>query len=215
MSQKSQEELESFFSEAYGMIYQVRHTPHLLHRLQRYGYDETCLEQGLTLHEKAVVLNRQQRRGNRKQEQLTRNVQSAWRVADEIFSLHRQFAQDLFKQDRQVYKQLELDQYKNHSLRGWIQQARQFYKNLFSNADALSAFSTGLDIRQCDLEQAAKIVQNVIDLKSKQEQEKFEIQLVKKERDRVVMQLHTFCRRLRLTKHASTVTSYNWWQHSV
>jgi hypothetical protein len=188
--------VDELFTRAQVTLDMARQTPEILARLSIYGYDEAHLQQGLTLLETARSLHATQKRQYGEQYAATEALMQAWRTADERYLAHRRLARLALRQDPQRQHALGLDQPKKGSFSGWLGQALVFYTNTLGDPEVINALAR-FNVTQADLEQGQALVQQVADLNSVQEREKYEAQAATRERDAALDALGVWLAELR------------------
>ncbi len=153
-----------------------------------YGYDETRLQKGNALYNKASELQTLQVKEYGDKYSATDAMNLARAVANKIYMEHLKIARIALVGDRGAGASLELDGLRKVTFSGWLQQAKTLYANALSSPDVTTALGR-FGITQEKLEAGQQLVDEVEQKLNVQLMEKGEAQNATQERDEAFEEL--------------------------
>ena len=172
-------------SRANTMLTNVQSDPMLSDALAAYGYDETVLQEGQALLDRAQTAQQAMLAEYGRQYDATDAVRSAYEAANTVYMRHVKIARVALKNRRGAAAALQLLGDRKASIRGWLEQATTFYDNALANETVQAALAR-FNITPEVLAEAQADVQAVADANSAQEQEKGDAQDATQARDAAV-----------------------------
>ncbi len=147
-----------------------------------YGYDETRLQKGNALYNKASELQTIQVKEYGDQYSATDAMNLARAVANKTYMEHLKIARIALVGDRGAGASLQLDGIRKVTFSGWLTQAKTLYANALASPDVTSAMN-GFGITQEKLETGQQLVNEVEEKLNSQLMEKGEAQNATQVRD--------------------------------
>lgn len=109
--------------------------PEILAELKNVGFSEADLTGSLGEVERLEALSAAQKKEYGEQYDATDGFNSKMQEIDQLFTRHRNLAKIAFKNNRQAYATLGIDEPKKLAYSAWFQQVKNFYAQLLANAD--------------------------------------------------------------------------------
>ncbi len=176
------ESISQFLGRARVTLDNASQTPEIQAALAVFGYDQTVLQTGLELLQTAENLQAVQQREYGEQYAASDALEQARQAANALYSVHRKLAKIALKQSTKQQQALGLNSTRKQSLAGWLGQATIFYTNALADAEVQAALQR-FNITPENLAEGQQLVQQVADLNSVQEREKYQAQQATKDRD--------------------------------
>lgn len=172
-------------SRANTALTNVQSDPTLREAVAAYGYDQTLLQEGQALLDRAQAAQQAMLADYGRQYDATDAVRAAYEKAHTVYMQHVKIARVALKNRRGAAAALQLLGDRKESIRGWLEQATTFYDNALANDDVQTALAR-FNITPEVLAEAQASVQAVADANSAQEQEKGNAQNATQARDAAV-----------------------------
>lgn len=150
--------------------------------LAPFGYENTRLQEGKTLYDTTMTLQRIQEKEYGEQYDATAEFKRLFDDADLTYMDAVKIARIALRDHSGHWQALALNGARKHSIAGWLKQAQQFYSNALADADIVTAMSRfGFD--QTKLQAGFDSVNAVAAANAVQQKEKGEAQDATKQRD--------------------------------
>jgi hypothetical protein len=147
-----------------------------------YGYDDTRLQEGKTLYDNTMTLQRTQEKEYGEQYDATAEFNKLFDDADLAYRDVIKIARIALRDKPGAWQALDLNGRRKNTIAGWLKQAQQFYTNALANADTVTAMSRfGFD--QTKLQAGLDGVNAVASANAALQKEKGEAQDATKKRD--------------------------------
>lgn len=143
--------------------------------LAQYGYDETTLNEGKSLHEDAVRKQAKQKKEYGEQYEATDALDEALALGNDVYMRFVKLARIALKNKRGAAQALDLDGRRKQTYSGWIKQSNVFYTNSLNSPEILTEFGR-FAITKESLEDGQGLVEDVATKLAKQLKEKGEAQ---------------------------------------
>ena len=175
--------------EAYLAITNALNIPELRGPLSRYGYDEARLRDGLTYHTTVKQLTQQREQATRTARETVALYQESKDRLLDLFQTHRDTARLAFKREPAYTDYLKLTQRRKRATTDMLAQAETFYLNV------PVAMMEKYRVPRKELNEAAKLVTQVRDLRALRNHTQGQVQSLTQSRLRALEALQTWMRR--------------------
>ena len=118
----------------------ARDVPELQSRVALYGYTPDKLNQMLTQRQQAFDLYLAQKTEYSEQYAATDTFELDWKMAHDAYMRLVRLGRIIFRDERDVFIKLTLNQERKRTFSGWLAQANTFFSNLLSDQDALAKY---------------------------------------------------------------------------
>ena len=170
-------------------------TPGMQKELNRVGFTKADVQRGKTLLAKVQLLDAAQQKEYGDRYQATDALAQARQQAREQYMQHLEVARLALKNQRGIWKTLEMNGARKTNLFGWLAQARTFYHNAELVASALAQYN----ITEAELQQGASMVEAVMEAYDTRQQEDREAQQATRQRNNAMDELKAWMRRFTLS----------------
>jgi len=143
--------------------------PELKAPLAAFGYDDKGLQVGVKLHERVLALQADQGEARSLAKEATATFQQAREGLESLYRRHVAIARFVFEEDSVAWEQLQLDGKRQRTIAGVQWQAKMFYTHLLD--DYLEAIAP-YNLSKKEIQEAQKLLDNLVSLQSLQEQAK-------------------------------------------
>jgi hypothetical protein len=165
--------------------------PAALKALNRVGFPKAEVLTGKALAEQVHLLDAAQRKEYGEQYQATDELTQARREARALYIKHLETARFAFKEERGSWNALELSGARKDDLFGWLEQARNFYRNVVSVKDILAKY----DLSEAELQQGESMIEAVHAAHNARQKEATEAQAATTQRNEAIEKLDAWMRR--------------------
>lgn len=158
--------------------------------LNKVGFSPAEVLQGKALAEQVRLLDAAQRKEYGDQYQATDDLTQARREARARYIKHLDTARFAFKERRGYWNTLELSGARKDDLFGWLEQARNFYRNVVAVKDILAKY----DLSEAELQQGESMVEAVSAAHHVRQNEATEAQAATTQRNEAIEKLDAWMR---------------------
>ena len=170
-------------------------TPEVQKGLNRVGFSKADIQQGKVLLGQVQMLNAVQQKEYGDRYQATDELAKARQQARERYMWHLEVARLALKDQRGLWKTLELGGERKTNLFGWLVQAQTFYHNVDLVKPALAQYN----LTEAELQQGASMLEAVIEAYNVRQKEDSEAQTATRQRNEALAQLKSWMRRFRMS----------------
>ena len=153
--------------------------------ITEFGYDDTRLNEGKALLDRANQLQQAQQKEYGDQFEATGSLNDVWDKAEKEYMRFVKVARIVFKTEHALYQKLDLGGHRKRTLSGWVAQAKQFYLNALSDTTVLEKMAA-YGMTQAKIETGKTLLEETETANAAQKKEKGEAQQATLERDNAV-----------------------------
>ena len=174
--------------ESYGALTNAVHNPELLAALSGFGYDEVKLREGLTRHTTVKQITQQREQATHTARETAVLYQRSKERMIEQFQLHRDTARFAYRREAQYTDHLKLTGSRETTTANLMVQAETFYRNV------PVAMMEKYRVSRKELNETAKLVTQVRDLKAMRNHTQSQVQSLTQARLQALEALQTWMR---------------------
>lgn len=179
----------ALMGRAFVAIRNAMNNPRLQVPLQRYGYDDARLQEGLARHTAVKQLTQQRKQATQTERETAALYQSSKEQLVELFQMHREIARIAYKREAQYTDHLKLTGARQTVIVDLLAQAEDFYANV--PVPMMEKYR----VPRKELNEVARLVTKVAELQALQRDTQSQVQSLTQTRLQALEALQAWMRR--------------------